>query len=60
MLKVGTIDTPTWHAVVIVLGTTDNPTIRCVGFRRARDRDHWLGWFSASVGALADAVPTHF
>jgi hypothetical protein len=60
MLKVDKIDTPTWHAVVIVIGASDNPTIRCIGFKRARDRDKWLGWFTASVGALADAVPTTF
>lgn len=60
MIRVDKIDTPTWHAVVIVIGTHADPVIRCIGFKRERDRDHWLGWFSASLGALADAVPTHF
>lgn len=60
MIRVDKIDTPTWYAVVIVAGSPADPVIRCIGFKRARDRDKWLGWFTASVGALSDAVPTHF
>lgn len=60
MIRIDSIDTPTWHAVVLVIGTQDNPTIRCIGFKRARDRDRWLAWFTVSVGALADAVPVNF
>jgi hypothetical protein len=58
-LHIETIDTPTWHAVLVMeqrprLG----PEIICIGFQTAKKRDDWLGYFAASVRNLASALPT--
>lgn len=57
-LHVETIDTPTWHAVLVIEQRPRlEPDILCIGFKTANERDNWLSFFAPSVRTLAASLP---
>lgn len=57
-LHIETVDAPNWHAVVVMEQRPSlEPDIICIGFKTARKRDDWLGYFAPSVRNLAAMLP---
>lgn len=58
-LHIETVDAPNWHAVVVIEQRPRlEPDIICIGFKTARKRDDWLGYFGPAVRNLAAMLPT--